>query len=161
MGLEKYESQVKHVACAVDKVYAALSDFENLRAISKRFESEEARQSLAGSIGEERAAQVLRTIESMDITPDSITVELPMVGRVTLRAVERENPKLIKIASEGLPVQAYLWMQMLPEGSEASKLKVTAGADVNFLTKGLADKYMPGGAEKLADILAALPYDKI
>lgn len=161
MGLEKYESQVKHVAYAVDKVYAALSNFDNLKTLNERLSSEETRQKLADSIGEERAAQALQAIENMEITPDSITIQAPMVGRVTLKAVEREDPKLIKIASVGLPVQVYLWMQMLPEGSEACKLKVTAGADVNFLTKGLAGQYLPGGAEKLAEILAALPYDKI
>ena len=84
-----------------------------------------------------------------------------MVGEIGLKIIEREAPKLIKFESQGTPVSANLWVQLLPAGEHSSKIKITLGASLNFFIKGMADKYAPTAVERMADILASLPYDKI
>lgn len=70
--------------------------------------------------------------------------------------VEREEPKCIKFASEGSPVQLYVWIQLLPHGDMACKLRVTVGAEVNFFMKGMVAKPLQQAADGLANMLSAI-----
>ena len=74
--------------------------------------------------------------QGLSFEADAIHIASPM-GNITLRVVEREAPKCIKFASEGSPVQLYVWIQLLPHGAYESKLRVTVGAEVNFFMKGM------------------------
>jgi hypothetical protein len=47
---------------------------------------------------------------------------------------------------------------MLPVTSEQAKLKVTIDAEVNFFMKAMVAKPLKEGAEKLAEMLARIPY---
>ncbi len=161
MSLKKNESEIKHLACPDRKVYAVLSDFNNLRKLLAIFDNEEKRSQMVSQFGEEKVRKVQETLAGMEITSDSASFNAPMVGKATLEIVEREEPKLIKLEVKGLPVKACVWVQILPEGDNRCKMKVTTGVEVNFLIKGMVDKYLEPGVNQLAGILAALPYDKI
>ena len=53
---------------------------------------------------------------------------------------------------------ANLWIQLLPTSPYESKMKCTVGADLNFFIKQMAKKPLQEGIEKLADMLAMIPY---
>lgn len=161
MGLTKYESAVKTIphACAV--VYSRLSDLNNLSKVREYVSNPDTRERFASQIPVDKARQFEDILNSMTFDYDSVTFSVPVAGKVVLHVVERDEPKLIKFEAKGAPVAANVWIQLLPAGDDASRLKVTLGASLNFFIKGMADKYAPAAVERIADVLASLPYDKI
>lgn len=98
-------------------------------------------------------------IKDLSFDSDSLSISAPM-GSVAMRIVEREEPKCIKFATEKSPISANLWIQILPEGEAAAKMKLTIKADINPFIKGMVAKPLQEGLEKIADVLAMIPYDR-
>ncbi|MBQ9558627.1 MAG: SRPBCC family protein [Bacteroidaceae bacterium] len=160
--MTKYESTVKKIYAPVGNVYAKLSDLSNLRAIQERlgdpnFE-QVVRQQAGDKISEEQLQQLRSVVERMQLDRDSVTVEAGPVGNVSLRVVEREDPKLVKFQTENSPVAGNLWIQLLPAADGTTAMKVTLGADLNFFLKQMLKGKLKDGVERLADMLAMLPY---
>lgn len=90
---------------------------------------------------------------------DTIAISAPPVGEVRLRIVEREEPKCIKFETEQSPVPFNLWIQVLPVTETSSKMKLTIKAELNPLIKGMVQKPLTEGIERIADALAAIKYE--
>lgn len=161
MSLKKYESGVKRIACSDRKVYSVLSDLSNLDKVRAMFNDAEKRSALAMQAGEENIKKAEEMLGKMECTPDSVKFDAPVMGTVKLNVVEREEPKLVKIEADGLPVKSNVWIQLLPNADGGCKMKVTCGIEVNFFIKAMVDKYVAPGVDKMAEMLAILPYDKI
>lgn len=97
-------------------------------------------------------------VQKMQFDRDSVTMEAGPIGMVSLQVVERDAPKLVKFRTENSPVAANLWIQLLPDGDERCAMKVTLGADLNFFLKQMLKGKLQDGVERLADMLAMLPY---
>lgn len=160
MSMHKYESDIKHIPYSVETVHNVLSDLTNLNKLTALLDNADTLAKIEEQVGSDNAAKARATLDSMKTTTDSAMFTAPMVGNVTLKIVEREEPKLVKYETKGLPVSSCLWIQTIPDG-KGCKMKITAGADVNFLFKSMADKYLSPGVNRMADILASLPYDQI
>ena len=80
---------------------------------------------------------------------------------VSMRIVEREEPKCIKFATENSPVVANLWIQIVPEGDDACKMRLTIKADINPFIKAMVSKPLQEGIEKMVDVLSMIPYGQI
>lgn len=80
------------------------------------------------------------------------------MGALSLRIVEREDPKLVKFATENSPVSGNLWIQLLPSGDMQTAMKVTLGVELNFFLKQMLKGKLKDGTERLADMLTMLPY---
>ncbi len=160
--MDKYESGVKHIPSPIDSVYGRLSDLTNLEALRERVSDPALREALLQQAGDtvkpEQMEQYVELLQNMQLTPDTLTVDVPMMGETTLCVVERQEPKLVKFQSEGSPLQANLWLQLLPEGEERCAMKVTVGIELNFLMKQMLGGKLQSGVERLADMLAAIPY---
>ena len=156
MSLKKNESDIEHIAYSDRKVYSVLSDLRNLKKLESNFEDEEKRRMLIAQLGEEKVKKAQEALAKMEITSDSASINAPMVGKVTFEITEREEPKLIK-----LEAKACLWVQILPEGDNLCKMKVTSGIELNFLIKGMVEKYLEPGVKNIARVLASLPYDQL
>lgn len=89
---------------------------------------------------------------------DQATVDIPPIGKVTIKVVEREEPKCIKFEAVGSPIPVNMWIQIIPDGSEASKMRVVAKAELNFMLRGMIEKPLKEGLEKIADTLAMVQY---
>ena len=89
---------------------------------------------------------------------DSVTADVPPVGKVTLRVVERETPKCVKFEAENSPLPFNLWVQVVPDGDEASKMRVVVKAEINFMLKGMIEKPLKDALEKIGDVLSKIPY---
>lgn len=161
MSLTKYESSIKTIPSKCDIVYERLADLRNLAKVRDFLSDTERRTALAAQIPVEKLRQMEDTFKSMTFDTDSVSISVPMAGNITLFITEREAPKLIKFTAKGIPVAANLWIQLLPLGDEACKLKVTAGAELNFFIKSMVDKYAPIAVERLSEMLASLPYDNL
>lgn len=138
--MSKFESGIKHIPHPQTTVYNALSDLNNLDKVKDKLPEDK--------------------IKDLSFDSDSLTIGAPM-GSVSMRIIEREEPKCIKFATEKSPIAANLWIQIVPEGEEACKMKLTIKADINPFIKGMVAKPLQEGLEKIADVLAMIPYNNI
>lgn len=158
MGVTTFESTIKIVPYAPDVVYAKLADLNNLSLLKEALNSPEYATRLEQAVPADKLAEARQAIESMTFDTDSVSVASPM-GNVRLTIVDREAPKMIKLAGEGLPIDINLWIQLLPhDDGTTSLMKVTIKADLNIFIKAMVSKPLKQGVEKMAEILAALPY---
>lgn len=155
MSLSKFESEVKYMALPCPTAYARLSDLNNLSAFKDKLSNPTTQQLIADKIPADKLEEMRHYIENMTFTTDTLTISTSL-GGVTLRIVEREEPKCIKFASEGAPIQLYLWVQLLPHGDAETKLRVTVGAEVNMFMKGMVAKPLQQAADGIASMLSAI-----
>lgn len=139
----QFESNVKHVPYSQERVYNKLSDLNNLEGVRERLDM--VKDKLDGKL------------EDMSFDRDSITLKVQGIS-LTLRIIEREPLKCIKFEGDKSPIPLNLWIQILPVTQEEAKMKVTICAEVNMFMKAMVSKPLQEGVEKLADMLAMLPY---
>jgi carbon monoxide dehydrogenase subunit G len=139
----QFESNVKHVPYSQERVYNKLSDLNNLEGVRERLDM--VKDKLDGKL------------EDMSFDRDSITLKVQGIS-LTLRIIEREPLKCIKFEGYKSPIPLNLWIQILPVTQEEAKMKVTIRAEVNMFMKAMVSKPLQEGVEKLADMLAMLPY---
>ena len=137
--MTKFESSVRGLDASQEKVYNMLSNLENLERIRDR-------------IPEDKADDIV-------FDNDSIAVRVNPVGMVKFKIIEREEPKTIKFEAEGSPVPVNFWIQILPVEENTSKIKLTIKADIPFFLKGMVQKPLEQGIEKIADILQMINYE--
>ena len=160
--MTKYEISVKRIYAPVGNVYAKLSDLNNLAAIRERMADpafeQVIRQQMGDKLNEGQLQQARDIVSRMQFDRDTATVEAGPVGSVSLRIVEREEPKLVKLQAENSPIPANLWIQLLPAGDGLAAMKVTLGVELNFFMKQMVKGKLKDAVERLADMLAMLPY---
>lgn len=157
MSLTKYESEVRTVANNVNIAYERFADLRNFEAIKQAFDNPALLEKMKEAAGKDadKLDGIKEQIKNVSFTEDTITVGTQM-GEFTLRIVEREAPKLIKLEGVGTPVACNLWIQLLPTADYEMKLKVTLGAELNFFIKQMVGKYMQQGADGIANVLAMI-----
>mgnify|MGYP002624217168 FL=1 len=160
--MTKYESTIKKIYAPVGNVYAKLSDLSNLSAIQERLSDpafeQVVRQQAGDKVNDEQLARLRDIVQKLQFDRDSVTADAGSLGTLSLRVVEREDPKLVKFQTENSPVAANLWIQLLPASDTQCAMKVTLGADLNFFLKQMLKGKLQDGVERLADMLAMLPY---
>lgn len=158
--MAEYKSTVHVAPFPQQRVYDRLSDLTFLALIRDNIDNPDARQRILdqaqGKMTADQLDKAAEKIRQMQIDRDSVTSDSP-VGQITLRIVEREEPKCVKFALEGAPVQANLWIQMLPQGDQCA-MRVTLRAELNFFIKQMVGKKLEEGTEGLARMLASIPY---
>lgn len=147
----------------VDRVFAKLSDLSNLQSVQDRVSDPNFEEELRARVpadkmpDAEKLKQIRESIRQMTFTSDSVTMPAGPLGTVTLQVVERENERLVKLAVVGAPIQANLWIQMLPSGAMTA-LKVTVGAELNFFIRKMVESKLKQAPDGIAQVLSALPY---
>lgn len=137
--MSTFESSVKVVPYAQERVYNTISDLNNLSRL---------RDSLPGD-----------SIQEFTFDSDTVAVSVPPVGQISLRIVEREAPKCIKFETANSPMPFNLWIQLLPVDDQTSKMKVTVKADIPLMLKAMVSGPLQDGVEKVAEALARIPYE--
>lgn len=141
--MAQYESSIKHIPYSQERVYNKLSDMNNLNSVRDRLDL--IKDKLDGKL------------EDMSFDSDSLTLKVQGFN-LTLRIIEREPLKCIKFEGDKTPIPLNLWIQILPEGMDNAKMKVTIRAEVNMFMKAMVAKPLQEGVEKLADMLSMIPY---
>ena len=161
--MSKYESNVKHIPASVEQVYAKLSNLENLRPLIDNAQDNETLKQKLQEAGQDPSQ--LDQLKNVELSSDRIAVPAGMIGTLALRIIEREENKTIKFETEQSPVQANMWIQVLPtselttvDGQQGTKMRLTLKADLNPMLKMMLGKKLEQGIEKFADMLAMLPY---
>lgn len=100
-------------------------------------------------------------IKDFKFDSDSCSFRVDPVGKVRFNVIEREPNKLVKFKSENLPFDVFLWIQLVQKAEKDTKMKMTLRAELNPFIKGMVSKPLKEGLEKISDVIASLPYDKI
>ena len=158
--MTKYESTVKQIHFPQSSIFMKLADLRNLASMKERVNDPSFMENLraSGQVPEDKLTQMQDLIQKLEFTADTISISDSPIGNVALCIVERDEPKCIKFEVQGAPIAANLWIQILPTATYESKMKCTIGAELNFFMKQMAKKPLQEGVEKLADMLAMIPY---
>ncbi len=151
----KEESSVKQIYAPVERVYATLSNLENLRPLIERAQTDEALREKMREAGHEGA---IAELDKIELTADSISVPASMLGTISMRIIDREEGKCIKFQTEQSPIKANFWIQTLPVTADTSKMRLTIDADIPFMLRAMVGKKLKEGIEKVADALAMIQY---
>ncbi|MBR6182910.1 MAG: SRPBCC family protein [Prevotella sp.] len=135
----KFESSIREIPYSQEAVYRRLSDLAL---------SEEVRNQLP----EDKREDII-------FENDTITMNVPPVGKISIAICEREEPKTIKYKTVTSPLPFNLWVQLLPTSDTSCKMRLTIKADLNPFVKGMISKPLNIGLEKLADAIAAGTYE--
>ncbi len=136
--MSQYESSVKSIPYPQDRVFSKLEDLNNLETIKDRIPQDK--------------------VKEFTFDRDQVTVDVPPVGKITLKIIERESPKCIKFETVGSPMPANFWVQIIPDGEEGSKMRVVAKAEINFMLRAMVEKPLKEGLEKIAEALSQITY---
>jgi len=148
MGSTRYVSDIKVINNNQEIIYNYLSNFENL--------SKYVNEGLLSKMTEQVPQIQISNFES---DADSCRFQISGMGQAEIRIVEREPVKNIKIGSSGsMPVGIIFWIQLLHVSAYETKLRLTLDADMSMMIKMLVNKKLEEGINRLADMLAALPY---
>ena len=136
--MTKFESSIREIQAPQQKVYDLLSNLENLEKVCDRVPEDK--------------------LKDFSFDHDSLSVNVPPVGSISMRIVEREEPKTIKFETEQSPVPFNFWIQLLPVTNESCKMKLTIKAELNPFIKTMVQKPLQEGLEKIADALQMIDY---
>lgn len=136
--MSTFESSIRQIPHPQQSVYAMLSDLANLECIRHRLPEDK--------------------LKDFSFDSDTLSVNVPPVGSIRLRIVDRDEPKCIKFETEQSPVPFNFWIQILPVTDTTSKMKLTIKADLNPFIKGMVKKPLQEGIEKIADALQMIEY---
>ena len=129
---------MKQIPYSQEAVYRNISDLRNLEKVRDRIPEDK--------------------VKDFSFDADTISINVPPVGELKLRIIEREEPKCVKFETAQSPVPFNVWIQMLPVDEQSSKMKVTVKAELNPFIKGMVSGPLQDGVEKIADALAKIEY---
>ncbi len=136
--MTKFESNIKVIPYSDARVYDKLSDLNNLDSVRDRIPADK--------------------VKDLAFDQDTLSFTVSPVGQISLRIVEREPNKCVKFETVNSPLFFNLWIQIVPVGEEECKMKLTIGLELNPIMKGMIQKPLQEGLEKMAETLAAIPY---
>ena len=139
ISMTSFESQVKTIPYPQEAVYRNISDLNSLGRIRDRVPGDK--------------------IHEFIFDADSVSINVPPVGTISMRIVEREAPKCVKFETAQSPMPFNLWIQMLPIDEHTSKMKVTVKADIPLMLRGMVSGPLQDGVDKVADALSMIPYE--
>ena len=137
--MAQFESSIKQIPYPQQAVYNMLSDLSNIERVKDKIPEDK--------------------LNNLTFDSDSISIDVAPVGAVSMRIIEREEPKTIKFESENSPMPFNFWIQLLPTSNTESKMRLTIKADIPIFLKAMVSKPLQEGIEKIADALAIIPYE--
>lgn len=138
--MEQIHSSEKEITAPQRVVFDVLSNVDNLTRLKERIPEDQLKDIVIGE--------------------DSISYKSPM-GMVTLKLVEKEPNKTIKYSTVQSPLPFDMWVQLLPITGSQCKMRVTVGLNMNSFMMAMVKRPLTDAVEKIAGLLAQIPYSKI
>ncbi|MBR6104099.1 MAG: SRPBCC family protein [Paludibacteraceae bacterium] len=149
--METYESSVKKVYATAEDIYRVVSDMNNVAKM----------KNMIPVSMKEQYGDKLKVLETMECDDNSVTFEAPMVGRMGIVIVEREENKVVKFGGNPSPCEFNFWIQMKQVNETESAIKLTLKADLPFMIKMMVGSKLKDGIEKLAEMMAKVDYSRL
>lgn len=138
--MAQFESSVKVIPASVESIFNTLADLNNLEKIKDHIPADK--------------------VKEFTFDTDSCSFSVAPVGSLKISVLEREPHKTIKFGSDNSPVPFFLWIQLLPLSGTESKMRLTIRAELNPFIQKMVSKPLQEGIEKMAGVLATIPYDR-
>ncbi len=135
--MTQFESGIKMIPYSQERVYSKISDLNSLEAVKDRMPDK---------------------VQNLNFDADSVSFSVSPVGNVTLHVLDREPYKCVKFETVSSPLPFNLWIQLVPVTAEQCKMKLTVKVELSPFIKGMVSKPLQEGLEKIADMLAVIPY---
>ncbi|MEG1545924.1 MAG: SRPBCC family protein [Bacteroides sp.] len=136
--MAQFESSVKVIPYSQHQVYNKLSDLSNLEGLKDKLPADK--------------------LQDFSFDSNTLSFSVPPVGKITLRIIEREPDKCVKFETVTSPLPFNLWIQLVPDSDIQCKMKLTIKAELNPFIKGMIQKPLQDGLEKIAEMLSQIPY---
>ena len=158
--MAKYESKKKAIPYAQSVVYAKLSDLRNLEVLKTRLNSDQPdiQDEMKAQVNDEQLSKAKELIQNMEFTADTMSIDIPPVGKLVVEIIEREPEKLVKLTSTQSPIPLTMWIQLVPTSDTSCAMRVTLEAELNMFLKMAIGGKLKDGVDKFADMLAKIPY---
>ena len=140
--MAEFTSDIKTIPYSDADVFTVLSDMSYLEQAKDRIPQND-------------------KIKDFSFDADSCTINVDPIGNVRFVIIEREPNSTIKFEAEKLPVALNMWIQLKASGEKETKMKITIKAELNPFIKPMVSKPLQNGLDKVAEMLATMPYDKI
>lgn len=151
MGIEKYVSEPREIRFRDEQVFSKLANLKNLEKFVSPEKIEEIRQK-AGDKGDFK-------LEDFVATEDRCSFKINPLGTVGIEIIERDPFRTIKFRGEkSVPFPVTMWIQLVPLGEQACKLRLTLHAEMNPMIKMMVNSYLLKGIDKIADLLTTIDY---
>ena len=141
--MKRIESQVRSIPYPQEQVYAKVSDLNNLQAVADGLPSQ-------GGLN--------ISIKNLRCTKDTAECEISPVGTISLGIVSREPFKCYKMETLKSPILMTACIQIVSTGPDSCKIRITLDADLNIFMAKMVEKPMTQAVERLAEMLAMIPY---
>lgn len=137
--MTEFTSQIRTIPHNDARIFAVLSDLSNMQRV---------RQSLPQD-----------SVKAFTLTDDRCSFEVSPIGKIEFHIVDREPNKTIKFETTQSPVPLLLWIQLKQVAENDTCMKMTVRAELNPFLKPMVSKPMQEAVDKIAEILATLPYE--
>ncbi len=134
--MSKIESRVGKLEHCDERIFGFLSDFDNYKQL----------------IPEER-------VKNFTSEGDTCSFRVEGIGKASLKIIEKEPYKMIKIVSEsGTPVRFSLWIQLKGIADYDTRVKITVEPEVNKIMMGMVKKPLQNLVNTIVDHLEQIPF---
>ena len=155
--MAKYESEIKMVPHATtEQIFTVLANLERLKPIFDNIADNPLVRQKIEEAGQDPS--MLDKLKDVEIDNDGITFPIPMMGKMCMQIEETEENRCVKYKALGIPLDANLWIQMLPVSSGGSKIRVTVKAEMNMMMKMMVGSKLKDGVNQFAEMIAGLPF---
>lgn len=138
--MAEFSSEIKTIPYPVADVFAVLSDLNNLELAKEYIPQDK--------------------VKEFSFDQDSCTVSVNPIGKIRFVVTERIQNERIRFEAEQVPFPTSMSIELEQENNDAL-LKLSVNADLNPFIKPMVAKPLQQGLDKVAEMLATLPYDKI
>ena len=136
--MTEFVSEIKTIPHNEADVFNMLSDLSNLERMKDKIPQEK--------------------ISDFTFDKDSCSFSVSPVGKVKFSIIEREPNETIKFKADGSPIDVTMWIQLKQVDENDTRMKLTIKAELNPFIKPMVSKPIQEGINKVADVLAAIPY---
>lgn len=136
--MNQFESHIVAIPYSQERVYGTVSDLTNLEKVRKVLPEDKVRD--------------------LKVDTDAVSLHVSPVGDVAFHIIEREEPKCVKFQASSSPIPLTLWVQIVSTETEACKVKLTLRTELNPFIRGMVEKPIQEGIDRLADLLSEIPY---
>lgn len=138
----KYESKIGQIPANDYKVFAVLSNLENINHFRDLIPQDK--------------------IKELEISKDRIRMKVDGLGqKIAIAIVDKEEYKTIKFGAEDLPIPFNVWIQLKQVADLDTRIRITVKTDMPAMFKMMFDKKMQVGLDQAIDLLCRLPYNNM
>ena len=141
-----YKSENIDLNASAESVYNKLSNLENLRSLLEKVPADQVPNDKR------------EMFDSIQITPETISVPAGPVGNLTFRVTDRREPSYIRLDAEGAPVALSLAMDIKPVNDAACKAQVAIDIKLPPMLAPMVGGHIQKMADQFGQVLKAIPF---